>query len=81
VELGRNSPPEVIDLLLAHTWEEGKTDPTGWWMSEKLDGVRCYWNGETFLSRNGKRYDVPAFFVEGLPKTVSLDGELWVGRK
>jgi DNA ligase-1 len=29
-------------LLLANKWdlEEG-ADPTGWWMSEKLDGVRC----------------------------------------
>lgn len=27
------------DLLLAHKWEPGN-DPTGWWMSEKLDGVR-----------------------------------------
>lgn len=32
------SPPE---LLLANKWEiETGPDPTGWWMSEKLDGVR-----------------------------------------
>src|SRR5215831_17738049 len=29
-------------LLLAETWD-AVTDLTGWWMSEKLDGVRAYW--------------------------------------
>ena len=71
----------MIDMLLAHSWEEDKQDPAGWWMSEKLDGVRCYWNGATFLSRNSKPYSVPPFFIENLPKTVSLDGELWIARK
>ena len=56
-------------------------DPTGWWLSEKLDGVRCYWNGANFYSRNGNVFDAPKFFKAGLPKTVSLDGELWVDRK
>jgi DNA ligase-1 len=80
IELGTTHPPESIDMLLAHSWED-KNDPKGWWMSEKLDGVRCYWNGTSFLSRNAKKYDVPAFFIEHLPKTVSLDGELWMDRK
>lgn len=31
-------------VLLADKWESGK-DPTGWYMSEKLDGVRGYWDG------------------------------------
>jgi hypothetical protein len=29
--------------------------PKGWWMSEKLDGVRAYWNGSYFYSRNGNQ--------------------------
>src|SRR5205814_4980413 len=33
----RTAPP----LLLAETWG-GSSDPTGWWLSEKLDGVRAY---------------------------------------
>src|SRR5690606_1828645 len=36
-------------LLLAHKWED--QDPTGWWMSEKLDGIRAYWDGRSFISR------------------------------
>jgi len=48
---GKSSAPK---LLLAHKWDADKHDPTGWWISEKLDGVRGYWNGSKFLSRLGK---------------------------
>jgi DNA ligase-1 len=66
-------------LLLAHVWEND-IDLTGWWMSEKLDGVRAYWTGTRFLSRLGNVYHAPDWFLEGLP-AVPLDGELWCGRK
>ena len=49
-------------------------------MSEKLDGVRAYWDGKQFLSRQGNLYHAPDWFVDGLPD-VPLDGELWIGRK
>jgi DNA ligase 1 len=32
-------------LLLANVWNPS-IDPTGWWMSEKFDGLRGYWDGE-----------------------------------
>jgi DNA ligase-1 len=66
-------------LLLAHKWEVD-TDLTGWWMSEKLDGVRAYWDGTQFLSRLGNKFYPPPWFVDGLPNH-PLDGELWGGRK
>ncbi|HEV3341567.1 MAG TPA: DNA ligase [Pirellulales bacterium] len=66
-------------LLLAHTWEND-IDLTDWWMSEKLDGVRAYWDGKAFISRQGNVYHAPAFFIEGL-LDVPLDGELWLARK
>lgn len=66
-------------LLLAQRWET-EIDITGWWMSEKLDGVRAYWDGSQFLSRLGNRFHPPPWFVEGLPKH-PLDGELWGGRR
>jgi DNA ligase-1 len=66
-------------LLLAESWD-GAADPTGWLMSEKLDGVRAYWDGKQFVSRQGNLYHAPEWFVAGLP-TVPLDGELWLGRK
>jgi len=70
------TPPPV---LLAHVWEND-VDLVGWWMSEKLDGVRAYWDGRRFLSRLGNEYIAPTWFTAGLPNA-PLDGELWVGRK
>src|SRR5213080_903258 len=61
-------------LLLAHSWDNA-ADLVGWWMSEKLDGVRAYWDGRQFLSRQGNLYHAPDWFVEGLPG-VPLDGAL-----
>ena len=49
--------------------------PVGWWMSEKLDGVRAYWDGKQFLSRLGNLFHAPDWFVDGLPDA-ALDGEL-----
>lgn len=66
-------------LLLAQSWDNAM-DLSGWWMSEKLDGVRAYWDGKQFLSRQGNVYHAPDWFVEGLPDT-PLDGELWIDRK
>lgn len=68
------SPPP---LLLANKY--GSSDPTGWWLSEKLDGVRAYWNGKDFISRGGIVYNAPSWIKKGLPST-ALDGELWAGR-
>ena len=67
-------------ILLAHSWTTD-VDLTGWWMSEKLDGVRAYWDGTQFISRQGNVYHAPDWFIEDLPKDVHLDGELWLSRK
>jgi DNA ligase-1 len=71
----KEGPP----LLLAETWDTSR-DLAGWWMSEKLDGVRAYWDGKQFLSRLGNVYHAPEWFVSGLPDE-PLDGELWIGRR
>jgi DNA ligase-1 len=71
---------EKLPLLLAHVWSPVDHDPTGWWMSEKLDGVRAYWDGKQFLSRNNNIFHAPDWFAAGLPPH-PLDGELWIGRK
>lgn len=55
-------------------------DPTGWWMSEKLDGCRAYWDGERLWTRGGNVIPAPAWFTAGLPSGMHLDGELWAGR-
>jgi DNA ligase-1 len=68
-------------LLLAHTWDPSKQDPTGWWISPKLDGIRAYWDGEGALwSRQGNAFaKAPDEYLALLPKGVPLDGELYLG--
>lgn len=55
-------------------------NPRGYWLSEKLDGVRAVWTGERFLSRNGNEFPAPREIVEAMPAGVVLDGELFGGR-
>ena len=65
-------------LLLANVYRDG-IDLGRYWVSEKLDGVRARWDGETLVSRGGNRFNAPAWFTEDFPR-VPLDGELWMGR-
>lgn len=55
-------------------------DPTGYYMSEKLDGIRAIWDGENLVSRNGNIFGAPQWFKDILPSN-KLDGELFLGRK
>jgi len=55
-------------------------DPTGWFMSEKLDGVRAIYHNGVFHSRNEKLFISPLDFDTGFPHDIMLDGELWGGR-
>jgi len=48
-------------------------------MSEKLDGVRAYWDGKRLISRSGKEFAVPVWFVKDFPP-FEIDGELWTKR-
>ena len=66
-------------LLLANKWT-ADVDPEGYWLSEKLDGLRAYWDGTQFLSRNGNEFKAPGWFCRFLPRH-PLDGELYVGRQ
>ncbi len=68
-----------LPLLRGEPWD-WEQDLTGWWLSEKLDGVRAYWDGKQFLSRGHNIYYAPDWFRATLPDH-PLDGELWIGRK
>ncbi|QPF73455.1 DNA ligase [Roseateles sp. DAIF2] len=67
-------------LLLAHKAPERLGDVSRYLVSEKLDGVRAYWDGRRLLSRGGQSIAAPAWFTAHLPAGQSLDGELWAGR-
>ena len=51
----------------------------GWLASEKLDGVRAYWDGRNLLSRNGKILAAPGGWSAHFPP-FALDGELYAAR-
>lgn len=56
-------------------------DVSGWWLSEKLDGCRAFWDHttRTLRTRSWRAIDAPDFFLANMPQAV-LDGELWLGR-
>ena len=66
------------ELFLLDNYTKDK-NVTLWYMSEKLDGVRAYWDGKKLLSRSGRVFAVPSFFIKNFPKH-KLDGELWSKR-
>ncbi len=65
------------NLLLLKTYKDQNI--SGWLMSEKLDGIRAYWNGKKLLSRGGKEFKVPIWFTKNFP-SFEIDGELWTKR-
>ncbi len=65
-------------LMLANVYHPG-VQLQDYWVSEKYDGVRGFWDGEKLLTRGGEKVNAPAWFTAGWPKT-PLDGELWAGR-
>ncbi len=50
-----------------------------YYISEKLDGMRGYWNGKQLLTRQGNVINSPIWFTQGWPNT-PIDGELWISR-
>lgn len=65
-------------VMLATTWTQG-ADPAGYWVSEKLDGVRALWDGQSLRFRSGRSMAAPPWFTASLPP-IALDGELWLAR-
>jgi DNA ligase-1 len=53
---------------------------SGWMISEKLDGIRAYWDGKKLLTRQGQAINAPEWFTQKLPP-FELDGELWTKRR
>lgn len=66
------------ELVLAKVYS-ADIDVEQYWVSEKLDGVRAYWDGKQLISRGGHVIAAPAWFVADLPAQ-ALDGELWLDR-
>ncbi|BCS96563.1 ATP-dependent DNA ligase [Desulfoluna limicola] len=72
------APSAPLALQKAETYT-GEEQVTGWFMSEKLDGIRGYWTGTTLVTRKGKPIHAPEWFIQSFPP-FELDGELWSKR-
>lgn len=68
----------VPPLSLANNYHR-QIDLNRYWVSEKYDGARVWWNGQQLISRGGNVYHAPGWFIDKLPRQ-TLDGELWMGR-
>ena len=51
---------------------------TGWYASEKFNGIRGRWDGVHMRGKSGKIFAVPGWFKRQLPN-IPLDGELYAG--
>jgi DNA ligase-1 len=69
-----NNPP----LMLAKVYHPG-LDLQDYWVSEKYDGMRGYWDGQKLLTRGGEPVFAPVWFTADWPN-IPMDGELWAGR-
>ncbi len=67
----------ALDLQKAGIYRDQNV--TGWFMSEKLDGIRGYWDGKRLLTKRGYRIVAPKYFIKNFPP-FALDGELWIKR-
>lgn len=68
-----------IKLQLAKTYDPTKHDPAEHLVSDKLDGVRGYWNGGKLFTRGGKLIAAPSEWLAHLPDGFALDGEIYAG--
>jgi DNA ligase-1 len=66
-----------FELQKAKRYE--KQNISGWVISEKLDGIRAYWDGKELYTRKKKKIYAPLWFTKNLPP-FALDGELWSKR-
>jgi len=72
---------EGKELLSSKTFDSGIHDVSDWIASEKLDGIRAYWDGKLNIwSRQKKIVHAPEWFLHALPQGIPLDGELFGGR-
>jgi len=73
-----NIPAGDVPLVSPTKWDENQ-DPTGWVLSENLEGVRSYYNGRgRFYLRNGTEIKVPEFIINAMP-LAPTDGVFWCG--
>jgi len=79
VAVNVDSAPQPKPRIQQATSYKPVTDISQYWVSEKLDGMRGYWNGSHLLTRQGKLIHSPKWFTKNWPIN-PMDGELWIKR-
>ena len=51
----------------------------GWYMAKKTRNMKCYWDGLSFCTKDGKKHNVPTHFTKDFPNS-PLEGELMMNR-
>ncbi len=69
-----NPPP----IQLANIYHSD-IDIKNYLVSEKLDGLRAYWDGQNLISKEGNIYHPPQWFIKDFPNQ-TFEGELWIDR-
>lgn len=70
--------PMLAGRLKTDKHDRAVEDVVGWYASVKLDGYRCFWDGQYLFSKSGRKLPHPPWFTKGFPST-PLDGELYAG--
>lgn len=72
--------PQTPNIQLATEFSrEKRIQISEFFVSEKLDGVRGYWDGKRLVTRQGNPILAPSWFTANFP-SIPMDGELWIGR-
>lgn len=79
VTVNVGSVPQPKPYIQQATPYKPVTDISQYWLSEKLDGIRGYWNGTHLLTRQGNFIHSPRWFTKNWPIS-TMDGELWIKR-
>ena len=69
---------EAPALMLANVYRPG-VRLADYWLSEKYDGLRAFWDGRRLRTRGGETIAAPDWFTAQWPAE-PMDGELWAGR-
>ncbi len=73
-----NGAAQAPALMLANVYRPG-VRLADYWLSEKYDGLRAFWDGERLRTRGGETIAAPDWFTAQWPAE-PMDGELWAGR-
>eukprot|EP00026_Physarum_polycephalum_P003249 Phypoly_transcript_03259.p1 GENE.Phypoly_transcript_03259~~Phypoly_transcript_03259.p1 ORF type:complete len:823 (+),score=78.04 Phypoly_transcript_03259:267-2471(+) len=66
------------NALAQPDWWNDEDDPTDYWISEKLDGVRAFWDGQRMYNARGYPIATPEHFRSTFPEQ-PVEGELYAG--